>query len=279
MGILGCGGVSKGAFRFVTGRVARKDPALAEFVDGFTGGFLGQPLGLLRRLNERSLAPWRPAEPSPFRLVVISLSLCLGLFAGIVVTIRIGAPKYEPVRRLLAPIEQIVLPAPAPLPALDVAEAAATTDSGAAPRAWTSVVFHHSATAGGSAQSFDAYHRTHNGWRSLGYHFVIGNGLEMSDGAVEAGPRWKRQEAGAHANSNEYNAHGIGICLVGNFDLVPPSDAQLASAKALVALLCRRYNIPASRVYGHGQIREGGGTACPGRMFPLGKIREGLPNP
>jgi hypothetical protein len=147
------------------------------------------------------------------------------------------------------------------------------TDPDVAPREWTSIVFHHSATGAGGAQRFEAYHRAQKGWQSLGYDFVIGNGTATPDGAIETGPRWRRQESGAHANSTEYNEHGIGICLVGNFDLQPPTPAQLAAARSLARELARRCHIPPERLFGHGQIREGGGTACPGKLFPLEDLR------
>lgn len=241
--------------------------ALSEFFDGFTGGFAGRAPTVKTRA-------W-PAIPSSVRLVVMALGLALGLFTGIVLLIRVGAPRYAPIRKLLAPIEAMVKPDHAA--ATPDLEDVLAIDAGAPEREWTSIVFHHSATAAGSAQSFDAYHRTHNGWRSLGYHFVIGNGNEMPDGAIEAGPRWKAQDAGAHANSTEYNQHGIGICLVGNFDLFPPTEKQIEAARALAAALARRYRIPPSHIYGHGQIREGGGTACPGKLFPMEKVKDGLP--
>lgn len=148
-----------------------------------------------------------------------------------------------------------------------------TPDPDAPAHEWTSIVLHHSATTRGSATSFDAYHRQQRGWRSLGYHFVIGNGTDMPDGEVEAGPRWRRQEAGAHANSNAYNTHGIGICLVGNFELAPPSETQLQAVVALCRELCARHGIPPARIFGHGEIRAGGSTVCPGKFFPLKRVR------
>jgi hypothetical protein len=148
------------------------------------------------------------------------------------------------------------------------------TDPDAQPADWRYIVIHHSGTASGSAQSFDENHRRERGWRCLGYHFVIGNGNGQGDGQIVAGPRWYGQEWGAHANSNEYNAHGIGICLVGNMDEQPPTPAQWAATRALVAELRRLYDIPAANVVGHNQIRGGGSTACPGKFTPLEELRE-----
>jgi hypothetical protein len=145
------------------------------------------------------------------------------------------------------------------------------------PGEWWYIVIHHSGTASGSAQSFDQNHRETRGWRCLGYHFVVGNGNGQGDGVIIAGPRWYSQEPGAHANSNEHNVHGIGICLVGNMDEQPPTPAQWAATRALVAQLRRSYNIPPEHVLGHNQVRGGGSTACPGKLTPLGELREEVP--
>jgi hypothetical protein len=156
--------------------------------------------------------------------------------------------------------------------------AALRLDPGAEVREWTAIVLHHSASVGGSAKSFNEYHVAINKWNSLGYDFVIGNGNGAPDGSIEAGPRWRRQEVGAHAHSPEFNQHGIGICLVGDFEKDPPTPAQLRAARALVKTLCRSYNIPAGRIYGHKDVREGGGTACPGKLFPLEQLKDGVPD-
>ena len=154
--------------------------------------------------------------------------------------------------------------------------AALRIDPGAEVREWTAIVFHHSASPSGNAKSFNEYHVAINKWNSLGYDFVIGNGNGAPDGSIEAGPRWRRQEAGAHAHSPEFNQHGIGICLVGDFEKDPPTPAQMRAAKALAGALAKAYNIPASRIFGHKDVREGGGTACPGKLFPLDQIKSGL---
>jgi N-acetyl-anhydromuramyl-L-alanine amidase AmpD len=134
-----------------------------------------------------------------------------------------------------------------------------------APRHWKYIVIHHSATDGGNADEFDKMHRA-RGWDGLGYHFVIDSGQGGPDGRVEVGERWRLQKWGAHTGGtpdNEYNNHGIGICLVGNFMESSPSDAQLASLKALVCDLAARYAIPPGRIIGHRDA-PGASTECPG---------------
>jgi len=139
-------------------------------------------------------------------------------------------------------------------------------------RAWRWIVIHHSATPTGSVNAFDRIHRD-KGWDECGYHFVIGNGRGSGDGQIEVGPRWPKQKWGAHAKTpdNRFNEYGIGICLVGNFDLSRPTPQQQQSLARLVAYLMRTYNIPPDRVIGH---RDTKATECPGRYVNIAAIRQ-----
>ena len=138
---------------------------------------------------------------------------------------------------------------------------------------WRGIVIHHSAGDFGDAAAFDKYHKQ-RGWRGLGYHFVINNGNNRNgkkNGEVEVGFRWRKQEEGAHcrvraSDDNYWNEHTIGICLVGNFQQHRPSKQQYQSLAKLVKFLQRRYNIPTSKICGHGQV-PGAKTKCPGKYF------------
>ena len=141
-------------------------------------------------------------------------------------------------------------------------------------RAWQVIVLHHSATSGGSVASIDAVHRQQkdaagNPWLGIGYHFVVGNGQSMGDGEVQPTFRWQQQLAGAHAGRRDHNDHGIGICLIGNFEDTPPTDRQLASLENLLTTLSARYAIPPDRVLRHQDVHA---TLCPGRRFPWEQV-------
>jgi hypothetical protein len=155
----------------------------------------------------------------------------------------------------------------------------------APPRQWQYLVVHHTATDAGSVESI---HETHlknkdkngNPWLGIGYHFVIGNGRGMPDGAIEPTFRWRTQIQGAHAGSNnkDYNERGIGICLVGNFEESPPTAAQRRSVKRLVQTLKSEYHIPSANIVGHKDIRSSA-TECPGKYFPMAEIAADEPSP
>lgn len=135
-----------------------------------------------------------------------------------------------------------------------------------AERSWRFLVVHHSASPSGNAAAFDRAHRS-RGWDELGYHFVIGNGSLSGDGQVEIGPRWRTQKHGAHTKvrgHEEFNQLGIGLCLVGNFNETKPTEAQMRSLASMIRCLMDRYNIPKSRILGHGMLAP---TDCPGKRF------------
>ena len=145
-------------------------------------------------------------------------------------------------------------------------------------RPWRFIILHHSGEPHGGLASIDRYHREVNHWDECGYHFVIGNGTESGDGEIEVGGRWLKQKHGAHTRvesnpgSNLYNEEGIGICLIGNFDMAAPTAKQVEACRRLVAYLQDRCDVPMRGVTTHGDLDR---TECPGRYFPRGQL---IPN-
>lgn len=139
-------------------------------------------------------------------------------------------------------------------------------------RPWRWIVIHHSASDVGGARLFDKEHRA-KGWDELGYDFVIGNGSDTRDGQIEVGPRWPVQKWGAHAKTpnEQYNNYGIGICLVGNFDIQYPSRRQLDSLARLCAYLMITYRIPPDNVLFHRDTKP---TDCPGKHMHRAQMRD-----
>lgn len=141
-------------------------------------------------------------------------------------------------------------------------------------RDWQYIVIHHTASSSGSVESIHELHskkkdKSGNSWLGIGYHFVIGNGNGMPDGQIETTFRWREQMHGAHAGAKKYNQQGIGICLVGNFEEAPPTEAQLSAVKKLVGTLKNEYKIAGENVQGHRDVKA---TACPGKYFPMSEV-------
>ncbi|UCE99419.1 MAG: N-acetylmuramoyl-L-alanine amidase [Planctomycetota bacterium] len=144
---------------------------------------------------------------------------------------------------------------------------------------WTAIVIHHSGTKTGNAAIFDKWHREGNHWEGVGYNFVIGNGTDSANGEVEVTFRWRNQKTGAHCGgtpANWANKNAIGICLVGNFNRTVPTLQQMQSLEKLIRFLQNRYGIPKRRIYGHNSTPGVPPTDCPGKKFPMAKLKSML---
>jgi N-acetylmuramoyl-L-alanine amidase len=133
------------------------------------------------------------------------------------------------------------------------------------------LIIHHSLTKDGSVVDFDAikrYHIQHNGWRNIGYHYVIervGDKYVIKQGRPEI-------MVGAHCKEQHMNALSLGICLVGNFDLAPPPKEQMELAADLCAKLCEKHKIPVENIDPHSKYATY--KSCPGTKFPMDKLRQ-----
>ena len=145
---------------------------------------------------------------------------------------------------------------------------------------WQSIVIHHSGRMTGTVRELDGRAKQ-AGLNGLGYHFVIGNGSGLSDGVVESGYRWQDQSPGAHVaispgagdaewkRANDLNRTSVGICLIGNGNRQPFTEAQIRALIDLVRGLQRECDIPASRVLLHSDVFSGDD---PGRYFPTDRL-------
>lgn len=188
------------------------------------------------------------------------------------------APKPPPAPPVEAPERE-------PVPLTAKGAAGWTPPGGISRKNWKTIVVHHSANASDTPDSMHRYHLL-RGWENgLGYHFVIGNGVNYPDGQVFVGPRWTRQQPGAHCATKKggmffgawrpkgfFNDHGIGICLIGNLNQSRPSAKQIKSLQSLVRFLTSQTGISGSQVYGHGHITHA--TECPGKNLPLARLRQ-----
>lgn len=118
------------------------------------------------------------------------------------------------------------------------------------------IIIHCSATPEGkdyTVQQIRQWHTTPkpkgNGWRNIGYHFVI-----YRDGSIHVGR--PVEHIGAH--TSRYNANSIGICYIGGCaaDGKTPKDTRTeAQRHALVALVRDlKAKYPSATVHGHNEF-------------------------
>lgn len=120
------------------------------------------------------------------------------------------------------------------------------------------IIIHCTATAEGKDFTVEDIRRWHvkgNGWKDIGYHFVI-----YRDGSVHLGR--KLEQAGAHTNG--YNTNSIGIVYVGGCaaDGKTAKDTRTPEQKrALLSLVKElKHQYPDATIHGH---REFDNKACP----------------
>jgi LysM repeat protein len=144
------------------------------------------------------------------------------------------------------------------------------------PGKWKKIIIHHSATPVDDAMNMHRVHKARGMKNGLAYHFVISNGSRKAyDGEVYIGTRWKDQLDGGHVKKQSWNKTCIGICLIGNFELKPPSTKQFNSLEGLCKYLMSRCNIAKSNVTTH-KLLHPGHTACPGKFLSLPSFQRRL---
>ncbi|WP_177793105.1 N-acetylmuramoyl-L-alanine amidase [Muribaculum intestinale] len=135
-------------------------------------------------------------------------------------------------------------------------------------RSITEIIVHCTATPEGKPFTVQQIRQWHtapkpkgNGWRDIGYHYIV-----YLDGSVHNGR--PVEQVGAHCSG--HNAHSIGVCYVGGCDAhrrLPdgqpePKDTrtpiQKTALRQLLKKLKERY--PGARIYGH---RDFAPKACP----------------
>jgi hypothetical protein len=128
--------------------------------------------------------------------------------------------------------------------------------------------FHTSFRQGGNILSEEEFYEKQEAgesglvrpWKDIGYHWLI---EKLSDDKPTMIQGRSMMMHGAHCREQGMNRRGIGVCVVGNFDAAPPSEALLEKAADSVAWLCRMYRIPLENIHGHREFATY--KSCPGK--------------
>jgi len=135
------------------------------------------------------------------------------------------------------------------------------------PRKWSHIIIHHSLTKDGNVNDWSAitnYHKNVMQFADCGYHA----GLEIVDGSIVYQVGRPLDLQGAHTLG--MNDRAIGICIVGNFDIVAPSNAHYFLTANLCKAFMGRFGIPSCNVLPH---REYAYKTCPGKLFDMIRLR------
>lgn len=131
-----------------------------------------------------------------------------------------------------------------------------------ADRSYDSITLHHDgmdaftttdrSAAAARVEKIRAAHRSRN-FGDIGYHYLID----------PAGRVWCGRDLswqGAHVKGQ--NPGKLGVCLMGNYSVQRPTQAQLEALSRFTTSQMRRYNVPVNRVQTHMELAQ---TECPGR--------------
>ena len=143
----------------------------------------------------------------------------------------------------------------------------------------THIIVHCSGAANSTVDSIRRFHTAPkpkgNGWKDIGYHYVI-----HVDGSLHSGR--PVQLPGAHVA--DFNAHSLGVCVTGNGDIRDFNEKQYETLIALLRDLSNIYSVPIKNVLGHRETREleqippksRTKKSCPGTQVSMALIRQRL---
>lgn len=153
------------------------------------------------------------------------------------------------------------------------------------------LIVHHTATAN-DVQDWPAvvrtiwnFHAVTNGWRDLGYHYLID-----PNGVIYEGRAGGEKSAGIHFSCA--NTGTLGIALLGNYLTAAPSEAALQSLEKLLATKCQQFHLDPlgtsfhastglqlPHIAGHLDANASkGGHVCAGTHCPGEKLYTLLPS-
>ena len=124
------------------------------------------------------------------------------------------------------------------------------------------IIIHHSEEEDLDVVGIHNWHKSKYGSSGIGYNYYILENGEIFEG--------RGMNVGAHTKG--LNSKSIGICLAGNFDIRPPTSAQLEAAATLTSNFVFHHELQVKCVIGHREADSN--KSCPGLFFDLDVFRD-----
>lgn len=130
------------------------------------------------------------------------------------------------------------------------------------------IAIHHTAKDWHWVKYIKNLHVKSFGWKDIGYHYLIGNGIKTSLGKVYQG----REECLTGAHVKDHNDYTLSVALIGDYDKSEVPEKQMDSLLSLVAELANKYGVKPENIKGHKEF-PGVTKTCPGNNVNLKWIR------
>lgn len=130
------------------------------------------------------------------------------------------------------------------------------------------IIVHHSLTKDSGTVSWGAirkYHTQTLKWDGIGYHCGVELVMSGSELYYEIlmGRMWDRQ--GAHTKGQ--NRNSLGICFIGNYDILPPKKQIIQIGAKVIALWLKLFDLSTYDIYPHNHFNAY--KSCPGSLFDM----------
>jgi len=140
------------------------------------------------------------------------------------------------------------------------------------------IVVHHSATpTTWSVEDIRRLHVDENGWKDIGYHWVVHLNEEGTRAITSQGRPQNEDEHlepweyGAHCRGNNYRS--LGICTVGNWSKEEMNPRIRTELIATLVRLCLDLKLsPEQAIRGHNEMPNTS-TECPGTKVSMVRLR------
>jgi len=139
-------------------------------------------------------------------------------------------------------------------------------------REWEYIMIHHSLTKDGQVVDTEAiwrYHVLEKAWDTIGYHYLLEAVGKNDFPAIIVGRSLLME--GAHCVG--MNTKAIGVCVVGNYDEIPPEEYKLIKLVSFLKDLMKMFGIEPKNIVAHRDYAE---KSCPGKRFNMKALRARL---
>lgn len=137
---------------------------------------------------------------------------------------------------------------------------------------WKGILIHHSLTKDSGTVSSQVITKEHisRGWRYAGYHVFVEEVTSSGGTTYEVIFGRPLDMFGSH--ERRVNRTHLGICFVGNYDLIePPVEMLRVACERIIRPLMKAFDIPRDAVEAHRDYKPS--KSCPGTKFDMNVLR------